>query len=423
MAAQRFRIQLSRAFLWRHVIALSFINVVFTLTTAVFILLWARMEGLGPGLQTFTKYVLVQGHLATENVLAVWYSSMLLLLVALATACAWAVDRRKGVGALRHGWLVFAAAFALLSLDEIGSLHERTGMLTTAGHKAGGWIYVLGLPILAVGGFMLGFAWFHLRRLRMTFWLMAAGVGLFLLNPLLEKVEMAMIHGAGAIQGTWQRHLHDVLLVLEEGGAELFGTLCFLVAVLLYLRQVEGDAPVMTIDSGAAIAVWRTGAVLFVIGALILGWIVARLPEGDTGIPQHWFPAAACLILALAALTREHDSGEHRASMALAAICLALSGFFGAGLHGYTTWHAFDWMRQVLVAGLSLAFALALWETCRRCGGALTILTAALMAAAVSVSGSHTVFAAITAVGLAGESLTRARAASLRQPDVLSATA
>ena len=423
MAPQRFAVQLDRRRLKRLILAFSAINLVFTATTGAFILLWARMDDLAPRLQTFIKYVLVQGHLATENVLAAWYSSMLLLLVSLAATCAWVIDGRARPGALRHGWLLFSAVFALLSLDEVGSLHERTGMLTAAGHKAGGWVYVLGLPILAVAAFMLAFAWFHLRRARATFILMSLGIGVFLLNPLLEKVEMAMIHGAGAVQGTWQRHLHDLLLVIEEGGAELFGTLGFLAAVLVYLRRIAGEAPALTLDTRQAIWAWRAGAVLFLAGALALGWVVARMPEGDTGIPQHWFPAAACLILALAAVTREQDSGERRASLALGVICVALSGFFGAGLHGYWTWHSFDWTRQLLLAGLSVSFALALRDSCRRCGTPLPLAAAALMAAAVAVTGTHAVFAAIAAVGLAGESLARSSALSLRQPDVLSATA
>lgn len=423
MAAQPFWLQLDRSHVRRLVLVFSLVNVALTVTTAAFILLWARLDQLSQALQTFTRYVLVQGHLATENVLAAWYSSMLLLLVALASAAAWRVDSRRGSGALRHGWLVFTAAFAILSLDEIGSLHERTGMLATGGRGPGGWVYLLGLPILATGTFMLSFAWVHLRRVWDTFLLMAAGVGLFVLNPLLEKVEMAMIHGAGAVQGSWQRHLHDALLVIEEGGAELFGTLSFLAAVLVYLRAVEGQKSGFTIDTRTAVWSWRAGAVLLVAGAQALGWIVVRLPPGDTGIPQHWFPAAACLVLALVAVSRPRAADERRASLALAVTCIALSGFFGAGLHGYPTWHSFDWMRQLLLAGLSLSFALALWESCRACGSLLTVVAAGLMAAAVSVTGTHAVFAAIAAVGLAGESLTRAGAVSLRQPGVVRATA
>ena len=62
-------------------------------TTALFILLWARVDGLSPLMQQFTRRIVVQGHLATENVIAAWYSSMLLLAVAAMACLAWLVDR------------------------------------------------------------------------------------------------------------------------------------------------------------------------------------------------------------------------------------------------------------------------------------------------------------------------------------------
>ena len=82
MAVQPFRVKLDRS-VRRTVLAGSVAaNLAFTATTVAFILLWSRIDDLSPRARWLTRYVLVQGHLATENVIAAWYSSMLLLAVA-----------------------------------------------------------------------------------------------------------------------------------------------------------------------------------------------------------------------------------------------------------------------------------------------------------------------------------------------------
>jgi hypothetical protein len=240
MPVHQFRIKLDRASRRRTLAVLIGLNLIFSALTTAFIFLWARMPELSLSAQWLTRYVLVQGHLATENVVAAWYSSMLLLTVACLSLVAWAVGRREG--RLNAGWLIFAAIFVVLSLDEIGSLHERIGMLPLADGRAVGWTYILAIPIGAVAAFLTAFAWFHLRRVHVTMMLMVAGVLMFVMDPVLERIEMAMIHGAGAVQGTWQRSLHDTLLVVEEGGLELFGILCFLGAVMAYVASGRSAA-------------------------------------------------------------------------------------------------------------------------------------------------------------------------------------
>lgn len=354
MAAQPFAIQLNRPTQRRLFLTLSSINVFFAATTGLFIYLWARLDELPNALRTFTKYWLVQGHLATENVIAAWYSSMLLLIVAVAATTAFACDRR-GAGRLRYGWLVFAAVFTLLSLDEIGSFHERVGMLRALPRAGGavGWVYVLAIPILAVAAFMLAFAWAHLRRAPGAFPLMAAGVAMFLMNPVLEAVEMAMIHGAGQVQGTWQRTLHDVLLVLEEGVLELFGILCFLAAVLTYIRRAAGESLWWTVDRGVALRTSRAGTLLFVTGTILSGWIVTKLPAGDTGIAENWYPAAAWLSVALVVAARA--DGDRRVKPLGTACAIAISAGFGAGLYGYVDWLVSSARWHIPVAGVCAA--------------------------------------------------------------------
>ena len=307
---------------------LTITNLVLAATTALFIAAWARLETLEPATRWFVRYILVHGHLATENVLAAWYSSLLLLGVAIAGVVGFVVDGRQGRSALRYGWLLLAAVFALLSLDEIGSLHERLGMLpwlSGSGLRPTGWVYVLALPIAAVSLFLLGFSCLHLRRVPRAAVLLASGVLCFALNPVVEAAEMSLLkHQAG----TWGRFRHDVLLVFEEGGLELFGMLLFGAGVLTYLGRVAGPSLELRVRRRLAHAGWGVIAVGLAIGAAAAPNLVARLPEGDTGLAQNWFPAAAWFLTGAAAL------GLSRLRW-MFGFALLISAGFGAGLFGY----------------------------------------------------------------------------------------
>lgn len=137
----------------RWVVAL---DLFFTAGTLVFVYTWAELAGRGPAMQTFANYWLVQLHLGTENVLAAWYSSMLLLAVALAAYLAFAVERKQKPprpGRWSAAWLLLAAAFTALSLDEIGSFHERLGLLPWTNPPSPGlrWAGQWGFPVIQLG--------------------------------------------------------------------------------------------------------------------------------------------------------------------------------------------------------------------------------------------------------------------------------
>lgn len=349
MSDRPFRLQVNLDATPRAIRWLAGVNLALTFTTGLFIVLWARMESVGETTRWMVRYLLVQGHLATENVLAAWYSSMLLLTVGVLAVAAWSIDTRQDGRRWRHGWLVVAAAFLTLSVDEIGSMHERIGMvaqLSPSGSGPAGWVYVLLVPILAVALFLFGFAWLHLRPTGRPAWLMAWGVILFLLNPAVEKAEMALIHGGGAAPGSWQQHLHDVLLVLEEGGLELFGSLLFIAAVAAYLERRGGKQIEWLPRRGQISVVLWVGIGLGVCGARLAPEITARLPEGDTGILQNWFPAAAWALVSVAAWPL---------SRRMAAGALAVSGMFGAGLYLYVDVLASSAAWKVPAAGVLLA--------------------------------------------------------------------
>jgi hypothetical protein len=319
-----------------------------------FIHYWARIDQYGPRGRTFIRYVLIQFHLGTENVIAAWYSSMLLLAVAAAACLVFALERRLPPSSrtdrwLRGGWLVFAALFTLLSLDEVGSLHERIGMMVALNRASlvpsakapVGWVYMLAVPIGAVGAFMLAFGWARLRRVPAAFALLALGVALYLADPLLEVLEGALVR-SGSPRIIVER-------ILEEGVAELGGTLCFLMGMLLYAARIGAGAPYRWTVSGrsAALLAGAAGTIL-TAGVPIAHWFVDHLPEGDSGIPDNWFPAAALSLLALLlAAVRGQRVG--------AIVCLALSAYFGAGLFVFAGWFRLFGYRGAIVDTIATA--------------------------------------------------------------------
>jgi hypothetical protein len=354
------RIDLGGRAVTRLGLTLATVNLVFTAGTAAFIHYWAARETYGPRGRAVIDLVLVQFHLATENVIAAWYSSMLLLSVAVAAVIAYALDRRQSHAGFQRvvetGWLVIAGCFALLSLDEIGSLHERIGMVTRGASAATGWVYVLAVPIGLIGVFMAAFAWLRVRRAPAAAAFFVAGIALFLSNPVMELIEMSLLHGGGSIG------IHDTLLVVEEGLAELGGTLCFLLGVLLYIRATAGPGPhVVALDTPAAIQALAAGGLLLTAGVPATRWFVDRLPPGDTGIPDNWFASAALYLLALLALaTRGRRAGL------FAAGAIALSAAFGASLYGYAGWfHRIGYPGTALAAAVTAVASIAILRIAR----------------------------------------------------------
>ncbi|MFW2440181.1 MAG: hypothetical protein ACN4GR_12500 [Arenicellales bacterium] len=317
------------------------------------------------------KHFLVHFHLATENVLAVWYSSMLLLFASVTCILCLLVDSqdRKSVrqGYLRYGWLLCAAIFALLSLDEIGSLHERIGMLAVLNPYADnglGWVKALALPIGIVTLFMVAFSWLHLRRSPWTFYLMILGVVLFIVNPLFEVVEMAMLE---ANSGRVNLRL-EILMLLEES-AEIFGSLSFVSAALTYLvfilnlkgESKTGPQSQITFSINLQHALIFVSMSMLVLGLIMLGieFVVSHTQKGDTGIPINWFPAALGFLAALVSLTIWSTVESEKRSVRLlyillAIYCLFLSAYYGANLKAWLYMPNYSGLFRPSVIGVGL---------------------------------------------------------------------
>ena len=287
------------------------------------------------------KHVFYRLDLSTENVVAVWFSSMLLFLVAVASAGCFASDRHRGgdrrARVLRYGWLGLAVVFTLLSLDELGSVHERMAMmphLNPFSEVPVAWTLLLAPFIAAVAVLMVGFGWLHLRRQPVAFGLMVAGVVAFLSVPVQEYVEIDMMRAAAG-EG-WERPVG--LLLLEEG-AELLGAMAVLAAALAY-GAAQG-APVVRVSARRALAGFAGIALVIGLGGVVVSSAVGGV-EGDDGNPRNRAPAALAFLVAVLCLgvsrAARPGSRRRRVYAGLGLVSLLASAYVGGSLYYFAGW-------------------------------------------------------------------------------------
>ncbi|HLV25442.1 MAG TPA: hypothetical protein VKZ41_03965 [Gemmatimonadales bacterium] len=339
--------------------------------TWVFSALYAAMPGSWNDAPPLL-HVLVHFNLGAENVIAAWFSSMLLLLVAGASMTAFAVDAtsRHSRTLLHAGWVVLAVLFLGLSLDELGSLHERASTITRGPDEVVvGW-YALMALLWSVLLFMAAFGLLHVRRVRAAPILMVAGVLCFASIPFQEKIEIFAYRAVGA---GWQRP-HGWLL-LEEG-TELAGSLFFLASALTYATAMLAKR-----SEAGGVLVLRLPLVRSLLAACILlalggaGMIASRQLFGSTpvanghGMPVNWFPAALAFAAAAFALCAERARGLP-AARSVVVMQLVASAFAGANLYGWQFIAAPSlFLRVVLTAALTVGVGMAGMQLFRRVQG------------------------------------------------------
>lgn len=207
-------------------------------------------------------------NLGLELNLAVWWSSMMLAAAALG---ALVLSRRAGEDT--WGWTGLAVVFASLSLDELGSLHERN-------HGPARYVAI------AVYAAITCAALFRLvQRDRSTqAGLVAAALGLFALA--FEPLEELNAAATGGFEG--------IAILLEEG-AELLAIGLILLAVVMTSSDARtARADVLLPAPDHASTRWACLSVLGV-GAVVA---VAYLPSDGRGDPGRWFAAAGFVIVA-----------------------------------------------------------------------------------------------------------------------------
>ena len=299
------------------------------------------------------KYILVQFHLSNEMVIASWYSSMLLLLTASAAFLCFLTDQRTILRSnknyfLKHGWFAITLIFTLLSADELGSYHERIGMipaLNLLDDTATGWVRALAIPIGLVAIYILWFSWKRLKRNPLVFSFMLLGLFAYLLNPFLEEAEMALLDSS---MGTPALKQHDLFILIEEG-AELFGTLCFFSAAIIYLtwktRQGSKAATKAPLQKGLIIPfktvfVGVVGLFTLFSLAMLMLYLTGFREIKDTGIPENWFPSAiagfdAILCFYLWKYLPEKEIALRTSFFLVALFCVFMSAAYGINLKGW----------------------------------------------------------------------------------------
>ncbi|MHB1132676.1 MAG: hypothetical protein ACYC4L_09855 [Chloroflexota bacterium] len=313
-----FSITLSARGLRAFYVALGVAN---TLLLGAFALIQA--ERLRPGLVAIRE--LDPAHqlsLQQENgIFAVWYSSALFLLVAIAAAVNYWSDGssrtqgRERWPVVRQGWLLLAAVALFLSADEIAQFHEGIGTLASGpgglpalglseGMPQFAFAWVIVFAPLLVGSALLLFAFF-------IYWLAAAprarllaalGIVCWAMVPVMEIVESRLARTFGA-PGTLDSQFCEESL-------ETVGTTLLLIAALEYFvaRGVPEQAPgVAPARSGRLAVAWGVAAPLLLIPLAGLA-LTVDLELRERVVHAGYRYAAARVMLVM---DRQDPGGNH----------------------------------------------------------------------------------------------------------------
>lgn len=310
---------------------------------------------------------LSQLQLQTENSVGAWFSSMLLLLVSVGCVVCFCADQWDlGIQQrLRFGWLLLALIFAALSLDEIGTFHERVPFP----HDPWDWVIWLGPFVVAGPLYMLLFGWLHVRRSLGAAILLAAGVACLATIPLQEHIEITIYEAQGY---EWQRPIGQVLL---EEGTELAAMALFLAATLVYARQTRRRAQgasafeAIPISVSRSLAGWSAPILPASLAvSLIATEAIIGPPDVYDGVHSNWFPSALALFAALLCV-QLYDEARLRAQpgahllLATAAICLLCSAYIGAGLYRFDGLTGTSWPKLAAILLIALICAGLAWRS------------------------------------------------------------
>lgn len=305
---------------------------------------WSQGSGL--------KYLVVQFSLANENVLATWYSSMLFLLVGVFCFFCYLIQSKASQNFLgikiSYGWCLISALFLLLSLDEISSLHERLGSLSTLnpfGDYPLGWVSLLGVPIALICLFMIGFFMVQVKRAPLPAGIAIAAFVVFASIPLQEYFEVEALQ-ASEDPALWER---PAPLLLIEEGSELLGATLLLLSSILFaakpapfgkkwsLFSIEIDMKVKSKQGSMCRFIMFFAFLAFLMLLIVQSDMLVL--QGDHGIRKNWFPAAASFLASLLWLSLYIYEGQPRIVrkifLCLSLYSLFISAFFGANFYGY----------------------------------------------------------------------------------------
>jgi hypothetical protein len=271
------RWEVCRLLNWRS--AVWSVNVFFLLMTLIVAYLPYDSAASRRGLVRY----LAQFTLAEEKNLATYWEGLCLLLVSIL-----AIERFfKGAATgktEKQGWLGLSVLAAGLSLDELGSIHERTPGLFYSWGLTGSMVSKL--PLAVPLGIVLVWTLHGMRHLRerRSFRLTLSAFLLFGLVVFQEYLEFSI---------NWPRWMKGVRLGFEEG-TELAAIFCLLAAVLRKSVTSRKAGSIICLIPAAQTVVrlrpWVTYATL--AGFIPLGILTLHVLKDATyrGIPSAWLP-------------------------------------------------------------------------------------------------------------------------------------
>ena len=223
-----------------------------------------------------------------ENNLGAWWSGGLLFLAAVHGFDGFRRYRDRGEAKLAFAWLVMACVIVALSLDEIGSLHERVGQ------HAGWWgLLPFGIVIVASVTWASWQMWTDPAE-RRSIVMIAVAFGLFAATALNEYIEHAF---------EWPAWLRPWRTGFEEG-LELVG---MLILVSVALRNSGGAFQPAAVPEEGRPCLWITHAmpawILIAVAAVspFLAVLTTGLHDTYRGRPADWLASMMFLLAALAA--------------------------------------------------------------------------------------------------------------------------
>lgn len=280
------------------------------------------------------KFILYHFNIATENNAAVWFASMGFALSGFFAIWIFFLEHAKASKWQSYGWLGIAFFFLALSLDEMGSVHERQGL-----YGIPSWIlYAAILPTVIISIYYIRFLFDALKKNPRTIILFVLGFALFVLVVLVESfLEESMKALAGREHIAW-----TIFISLLEEGLELLGSLLFLSGILSWLSRFS-----LADDAGGSTSGINTTVIfVFIIAAVLLGILAIEginnnlqiwLKTGDTGKPQNWIPSifafAGAFISVMISLNREQK--EKTAYLVLGLVLTGLSVYYGGDFRSW----------------------------------------------------------------------------------------
>ncbi|WP_027715509.1 hypothetical protein [Desulfuromonas sp. TF] len=215
-------------------------------------------------------------NLAVEMNAAVWWSALCLLALGL---LAYELYSQKKGNKEKFAWLALSAVFTCLSLDELGSIHERIG----------GWSDLL--PYGVVFGSLVACALavlFRNPQTRRSSLFIGVGISLFGSVALQEYLEHA---------GSWANWALGLRVALEEG-SELLGMLLIFSGIVPHRAQgMTSSLRAIIPDPGRMKKVSEIvliGGGLHILASMTVPGLINVTEQGN---PLAWYPVSVFFIL------------------------------------------------------------------------------------------------------------------------------